>query len=133
MTGGVNIRLYGCVILLALECDVCLFAYGCVISNQSTSKKAHVSDVSKLDALLHKTYSKVLSGIKVPRLDIYRSIILLSKIAHQMWYDHSFSQRNKTSKIAVEVKIGDNEKRGWTKIRKYGVGNIGGSSQQREC
>ena len=33
----------------------------CVISNQSTTKKTHyVSDLSKLDTLLHKIYSKVL-------------------------------------------------------------------------
>ena len=33
----------------------------CVISNQSTSKKLHhVSDLSKLNALLHKTHSNVL-------------------------------------------------------------------------
>ena len=32
----------------------------CVISNESTSKKPHVSDFNKLDALLHKTHIKVL-------------------------------------------------------------------------
>ena len=44
------------------------------------------------------------SRTRVPRLNIYRSIISLSEIAHQMWNDHLFSQRNKTSKIVVEVK-----------------------------
>ena len=40
----------------------------CVISNKSTSKKLHyMSDLSKLDALLHKTHSKILL---VPRLNI---------------------------------------------------------------
>ena len=31
----------------------------------------------------------------------YRSIISLSEITHQIWQDHPFSQRNKTSKIAL--------------------------------
>ena len=36
----------------------------CVISNQNTSKKPHyVSDLSKLDTLLHKTNMKVLKGL----------------------------------------------------------------------
>ena len=42
---------------------LCVFVCVCVreISNQSTSKKPHyVSDLSKLDALLHKTQIKVL-------------------------------------------------------------------------
>ena len=37
------------------------------------------------------------SGTKVASLDSFRSIISLSKIAYQMWHDHTFSQRNKTS------------------------------------
>ena len=35
-----------------------------------------------------------------------------------MWYDHPFNQRNKTSKIAVEVKVGGNGKEGLDKILK---------------
>ena len=45
---------------------------------------------------------------KVSSLDIYRSIISLSEITHQMRHDHPFSQRKKTSKIAVEVRVGGN-------------------------
>ena len=50
------------------ECAVCLrvCVYVCVCScekdilnQQSTSNKPHVSDLSKLDALLQKTHSKV--------------------------------------------------------------------------
>ena len=37
---------------------VCVCVY--VISNQSTSKKSQVPDLSKLEALLHKTHIKVL-------------------------------------------------------------------------
>ena len=50
----------------------------CVISNQSTSKN-HMSDLGKLDTMLHKTHIKV--------LDMCRSIISLSKMANQMWSD----------------------------------------------
>ena len=68
-----------------------------------------MSDPSKFGAFFHRTY------IKVPRLDIYRSMISLSGITHQMWHDHSFSQRNKTSKIAVEVEVGGNGEEGLEK------------------
>ena len=39
---------------------VCVCVFVCVISNKSTNKKPHVSDLSKLDTLLYKTHSKVL-------------------------------------------------------------------------
>ena len=74
MAGGVNIYLYECASLLVTLCVVYLRVYVC------------------------ETHSKV---ILVPRLDIYRSIISLSEKTHQMWHNHLFSQRNKTSKIAV--------------------------------
>ena len=51
----------------------------------------------------------------VQRLDIYRSIMSLSKIAHQIWHDHLFSQIMKTSKIAVKVKVGGDEEKGLNK------------------
>ena len=58
--------------LLSVLC-VCL----CVISNQRTNKKPHyMSDLIKLDILLHNTHMKVL------RLDKCTSMISLSKIAH---------------------------------------------------
>ena len=58
------------------------------------------------------------SGTNVPRFNIYRSIISLSEITHQMWHDYPFSQRNKPSKIAVEVKVGGNGEEGLDKILK---------------
>ena len=78
------------------ECALCLCVFVsvcvCVRSNQSTSKKPHyVSDLSKLDALLHKTCIKVLG------LDMCTSMISLSKIARRMWSYHPFSQRNNTT------------------------------------
>ena len=56
--GGANIYLYGCVSILVPEYAMSLYVCGlCMcVSNQSTAKKTHyMSDVSKLDALLHKT------------------------------------------------------------------------------
>ena len=35
-----------------------------------------------------------------------------------MWHNHPLSQRNNTSKIAVEVKVGGNRKEGLDKILK---------------
>ena len=56
---GVYIYLYGCVSLQVPVYILCLCM--CVISNQSTSKKTYyLSDLSKLDSLMHKTHSKVL-------------------------------------------------------------------------
>ena len=67
-----------------------------VRSNQSTSKNPHyASNLSKLDASLHKTCIKVL------RFDMCTSMISLSKIAHQMCCDHPFSHRNKTTENRV--------------------------------
>ena len=83
----------------------------CVISNQNTSKKPHyMSDLSKFDALLHKTQQDHF-GTKVPGLDMCRSIILLSKITHQVCSDHPFSQRNETTKRAVGVELEDDRER----------------------
>ena len=61
MTRVVNMYLYECASLLAPECVVCICVFVCVISNQSTSKNPHyVSDLSKRDAVLHKTHIRVL-------------------------------------------------------------------------
>ena len=78
--GGVSIYLYECVSLLVRACVVCLCLRVCVISNQTTSKKPHyVSDLSKVDILLHKQGPSV---TKVPRLDMCKSTTSLSKITH---------------------------------------------------
>ena len=113
---------YGCVTLLVPECVVsllcvcvCVFVFVCVCvrSNQSTSKKLHhVSELSKLDVLLHKTCIKVL------KLNMCTSMISLSKIAHQVWCDHPFSQRNKTAEWSVGWVLEVTGKGGWTKFEK---------------
>ena len=64
---------------------LCVFArvcvYVCVISNQSTSiKPCYVSDPSKLDTFFHMQQD--LSGTKVPRFHMCRSIMLLSIKLH---------------------------------------------------
>ena len=64
-----------------------------------------VSDFSKLGALLHETHQAP-SGTKVPKLDMYRFILSLSKIAHQMWRDHPFSHRNMTTEKTVGAGVG---------------------------
>ena len=119
-----------CVSLCVCVC-VCVFVCVCVISNQSTSKKPHyVIDLSKLDALLQKTHQGP-SVTKVPRLDMCRSIMSLSNIAHQMWHNHPFSQRNKTTERAVGLGVWMRQGKGiWTKFEKVGVGNIGGTLYQ---
>ena len=49
----------------------------------------------------------------------------------QMWHDHPFSERNKTTEREMGVVVGDGRERGggggggWTKFEKEGVENIG--------
>ena len=91
---------------------MCLCLFVCVISNQSTSKNLHhVSDLSKVDTLLHKTCIKIL------RLNICTSMISLRKVANQMWRDHPFSQRNNTTEWAA-VGLEATGKGVWTKFDK---------------
>ena len=45
----------------------------------------------------------------------------LSKITHQMWCDHPFSQRNNATKRAVGVEVGGGGG-GWKKFVKGGRG-----------
>ena len=63
------------------------------------------------------------------------SILSLSKIAHEMWRDHPFSQRNRKRVRTVGVGVGGDRKVGRgggggkkKKKKGGGVGNIGGSA-----
>ena len=63
-----------------------------------------------------------------------RSILTLSKIAHQMCCDHPFSQRSRITEKTVGVGVGGDREVGWgrgvgQKLKKgEGVGNIGEKS-----
>ena len=95
---------------------VCVCVCVCVISNHSTSKKPHVSDLSKRGTLLHKT------RIKILRLNMCTSMTSLGKITHQMWYNHPFSQRNKTTEWAIGMGAGgDREGWGGQSLKKGGL------------
>ena len=54
---------------------------------------------------MHKTQQGPCSA-KVPKLNMCRSTIVLSKTTHQMWSNPLFSQRGKAKERAVEVKFG---------------------------
>ena len=65
---GVNMSLWVCQSIGPWVCCVSSFVCLCmcvcvcekdILNQQSTSNKPHMSDLSKLDALLHKTHSKV--------------------------------------------------------------------------
>ena len=78
---------------------------------------------------MHKNIHQVPSGTKVPRLDMCRSIISLSKTAYQMGHNHPFSQRSKITERAVGgVDVRGNKKggEGDGQNLKKRVGNIGG-------
>ena len=114
----IYVYIYECVSLLAPVCAVCLFLYGCVWHPiRVLARKPHYSlNLSKLDALLHKTHSKV---FLVLRFDM--CIRPLNNATHQMLHDHSFSpwsfsQRNKATKRAVRSEVGG----GWAKFEKKG-------------
>ena len=54
-----------------------------------------------------------------------RSVLSLIKIAHQLWTDNTFSQRDKTTERTVGVEVGVDNKvgrggEGWTKSEKEG-------------
>ena len=89
-------------------CVLRLFLCVCETSVQITNKKPqHVSNLSKLDTLLQKNMQQGPSDTKIASLGMSRFIIL-SKITHQMWLDHAFSQRNKVTERAARLGVGEN-------------------------
>ena len=65
------------------------------------------------------------SGTKVARLDICRSIISLSKVAHQMWHNHPFSQKNarqQRKQWGWGLEATRKGRGSWTKFEKGGGG-----------
>ena len=97
ITCGVNVNIYmgGCVSLLACVCALCLFCV-CVISIKVLAKKFIMCQTSvNLTPSCMKDTAKSYSA----RLDMCRSIMLLSKITRQVLDDHLFSQGNKKSRM----------------------------------
>ena len=137
MTGGVNINLYRCVSLLTPAYAVCLCVcpcvcvfvcvcvYLCLISNQSTSKKPHVLDHSKLDALLYKSQLGP-SGIKVIRFDICGCIILSDASNVAQSPNQPKKQNNKKySRVGGWMRLG---RRRLAKFKKKKTGGGGGQA-----
>ena len=58
-------------------------------------------------------------------------IISLSKIVHQLWWDHPFSQRQDKKKSSGGGVGGDREGEGGQNSKKEGVDNIGGINKVR--
>ena len=98
---------------------MCVCVCVCVISNESNSKKPHVSDLSKLMSCCIKHTARLL-WYKLPRLDMDRSIISLSKIIHQMWHNHPFISNviQYTHSEQWGWKLEARGKGGWTKFEK---------------
>ena len=46
------------------------------------------------------------SATKVPRVGICRTILSLRKLAHEMWHDNPFNERNKATERTVGVGFG---------------------------
>ena len=100
IAGDVNIFLYGCVSLMPLEC--CVFV---CVWYQITVPAKNQTSVNLMPCYIKNTSSP--PGIKVPRLDMCRSIVSLSKIAHQIWRDNPSSQRIRQQK-ELELGVGGN-------------------------
>ena len=98
----------GCVNLLASgECCVCVCVCDIKSEYQSTSVKQNTHQGP--------------SGTKVPRLNMRRSMISLSKIAHQIWHDHLLSQIKQGNKKSSGGGVGleaTGKEGGWTKSEK---------------
>ena len=102
---------------------MCLCVFMCVISNQSTSKEQHyVSDLSKPDALLHKTHIKVFLVIR------YQGLTCVDPYYHQVKLyiicdviTHSAKKKNGNRKSSGGWGLEVIEKGGcWTKFEKGG-------------
>ena len=132
ITGGVNICLHGCVSFLGRECGVslcvcmCVCVCVCVRDIKSEYKQKITCQISA---------NLMASGTKVPRLHMWRSVISLSKIAHQIRHNHPFSQRNKATERALGVGVGGYRGReGFFQNLKRGeVGKIGGGGVEPLC
>ena len=99
ITGGGNIYLCGCVSLLAPKCAVCVCVFVCVWYQIRVPVKKHIMCQTAVNFM--PCCIKHIEVLLVPRPDMCKSILLLSKIVHQMWHDHPFSQRNRATERTV--------------------------------
>ena len=83
------------------KCAVCIYLFVCDIKSEY-SKNTLCVRPQQTYALLHKTYIKVLL---VLRYQDSTSVDPLSNIAHQMWHDHPFSQRNRKTEKTVGLGV----------------------------
>ena len=115
-TGNVNIHLYECVSLQAPEFDMCV----CVCDIKYIWPRLYMLDLSKLDALLHKTHIKVLLVLK---LDMCRLILSLNNTSNVVW-------------SLIQLKKHDNRKNsgggGWSWQGSWGAGGAGGPDNIRK-
>ena len=112
--------------LFVCLCVLWVCMYMCMYQYQSTSKKRNVSGLSTWRLNAWNTRQGP-SGNKVQKC---RSILSISKITHQMWRDHPFSQRHRTTEWAIGMGVGGDRGVGGgggleKKNEKEGVGNIG--------
>ena len=84
ITGGVNIYLY--VLVCWPPSVLCVFVFACAWHQIRVPVKNYIKCQTSV------THIEVLLVLRVPRLDMHRSILSLSNIAHQMWHDQSFNQ-----------------------------------------
>ena len=99
------------------ESSICWFPCEGQLSYAGVHRDTHQKCVTTpQDANTHQgpfgSKYKSTKVLKEPRLNMGRSIISLSKIAHQMWHNHPFSQRNKTIERAVGWWLKVTEKEG---------------------
>ena len=108
---GVSVYWPLSVLCVCVSLCVCACARVCVWYQIRVPVKNHVSDLSKLDALLHKTHIKVLLVLRYKVWHVWIINIIkqnsTSNVAH-----HLFSQRNKTTKWAVGVGVGSDRRGG---------------------
>ena len=115
-----GVSVYWCLSVLCVGVGMGVGVGVCLRSHQSTSKSPHhVSELNKLDTLLHKICIKVL------RLDMWTSMISLSKIAASNVAWSPIQPKKQDNRIGSGVGGWRWQRRGgWTKLEIGGVGKV---------
>ena len=132
---GVNIYIYIYIwvcSLLAPECAVsffyvCVYVFVCIWYQIKVPLKNRImcqTSINLMPCCIEHTHLSP-SCTNVLKLDMCRSIMSLSKLAHQIWWGQPFSQRNNTTERAVGVGIGGDMEGwrggvGWKNLKKRG-------------